>query len=222
MKKSLILLAVAAVLCSMAGCQSAQPPAVSDTPSTTSSVTATAENTTTEPATAITATPQTTTAKKAPTKTKTPTTAKKKPPTVPKKTLPNITKKPTTTQKVTPTGAPTQPTAPKKYRSMKEFANSPEMRQEAEMANKQMLSQGLHVDFIGENNQFIFAYTLLVQPDDPHSIESLEAELDADTTYYQELAVYLTDIVDVQNPVIVVRFSDPDGTKRIERKFTAP
>lgn len=231
MKKSLIMLALAAILCSMAGCQSAEEkPVHSDSTATTSSVATTVENTTTESMT-TTAT-QTTTEKKATTTTKkkAPATTQKKKPAVPDRKPGTPTKKPTTpSKKPTTTKKPTTPpTAPittganGKYATMKDYAESPEMRQEEEQANKELVSENMRVSVKGKGDTLIFTYTFTVLPDVPNLKQQLKDDMEGSRDAFEALAASYTDKVNVKRPVVVIHFMAPDGSELASGVFKAP
>ena len=83
----------------------------------------------------------------------------------------------------------------------------------------------MKMDITGEDNKLIYTYTyttITVDDDTRETMaESLESGLASQSSQFTSLAASLSDIVDVKDPVVQIKYIDAEGTLIYEAEFTA-
>ncbi len=105
--------------------------------------------------------------------------------------------------------------------SMEKYVKSDEVQSTIETL-KESLGSTLDIDIKGEDNKLIYEYAYTSQIEDVESAKStLDSGLEAQKTTFVNVANSLKDAVDVENPVVVVRYLNADGTLITEAEYEA-
>lgn len=106
----------------------------------------------------------------------------------------------------------------KKYKSLEEFVKSDKANSLIEQAKQSVDNEIMTFTMMTEDkNKIIFQYECLEQTD--IDIKNLEKSLNNDTELYVDSVKYILEIVNIENPCIVVRYINADKTLIYERSF---
>ena len=98
-----------------------------------------------------------------------------------------------------------------KFGSISDFVNSDEFQQQLDAAMSSTEGSGLNLEITGEDNKLIYSYTY--QEEMPaEAAEQLQAALEAQASTLEGIASELKNAVNVENPVVVVEYLNPDGS----------
>lgn len=111
------------------------------------------------------------------------------------------------------------------FASMKELAESEEIRLFVSEYNALLENFGMHFEILGEENRLTYQLSFLVQlPAEEMTEEAmaeLAAEMEAQAASFQEQAALLGQVVEVENPTLVITCLNADGTVIYSREFAA-
>lgn len=107
------------------------------------------------------------------------------------------------------------------YASMEEYVESPVIKDTIDSLLETMESMGMNIEVKGDGNKLIYEYTFLQQMDADTVKESLETSLESQATTMESVAKSLIGVVEVDTPVVVVRYLNADGSELYSREFTA-
>lgn len=106
-----------------------------------------------------------------------------------------------------------------KFASLEEYVNSPEMQSQLSTLTASMAKQGLDIKVTGEGNKLIYTYTFTkAQKVDA---KALSAALEKQSSTFENIASSLKLAANVENPVVVVRYLNADGSELVSREFKA-
>lgn len=108
-----------------------------------------------------------------------------------------------------------------KYASVKEYAESDEVKSMVESMQESMNNMGMNMSITGEDNKFIYTYTYLEIEKTDGMAEALESGMEAQADTFKSLVGTLKMIVDEENPVVVVRYVDVNGEEIYSAEFEA-
>ena len=103
---------------------------------------------------------------------------------------------------------------------MQEYVRSAEMQAQVASLQQTMEEQGLNMTITGEGNKLIYTYTYPSEVPDVMG-DALESALQAQSSTFESIAETLKQAVDVDNPVVVVRYLSSDGTEICSMEFGA-
>ena len=107
-----------------------------------------------------------------------------------------------------------------KFGSISDFVNSDEFQQQLDAAMSSTEGSGLNLEITGEDNKLIYSYTY--QEEMPaEAAEQLQAALEAQASTLEGIASELKNAVNVENPVVVVEYLNPDGSVLCSMEFSA-
>lgn len=109
----------------------------------------------------------------------------------------------------------------KPYKSMDEFVASDELKAELASAKESLGNSGLDITVVAEGNKLVYVYTMQEQMDTAGMAEALKSGLDAQSATFENVAKSLTEAVDVENPTVVVRYLNNDGSEIYSQEFHA-
>ena len=113
-------------------------------------------------------------------------------------------------------------TALGKYASIKEYVESDEVQSELESMLSGMDTSTMSMEVYGEDNKLVYSYTYLVDLSALGDIAStLDAALEEQASVFESVASSLKLAVDVENPVVVVKYLDKDGNVIVSKEFSA-
>lgn len=107
-----------------------------------------------------------------------------------------------------------------KYATMQEYVQSAEMQSQIASLQQTMEEQGLSMTITGEENKLIYTYTYPSEVSDLMG-DALESALQQQSSTFESVAETLKLAVDVDNPVVVVRYLSSDGTEICSMEFGA-
>ncbi len=113
------------------------------------------------------------------------------------------------------------PTTDGKMNSINDFVNTTEFQDQIEDLKETLRDQGLDMEITAEGNKLIYTYRYLVEVDTETVKETLETGLDAQEGTFKAIAQSIATAVNVESPVIVVRYLDQEGNLICEREFAA-
>ena len=99
----------------------------------------------------------------------------------------------------------------KPYASVEEFVQSEEVQQQVQKASEQYQADG---------DKLVFTYAVSTQIDAAATIPALEMEFDAQASSFTEVIQQMREQIDVENPSIVLRYVNADGSEILSREFT--
>lgn len=107
-----------------------------------------------------------------------------------------------------------------KFATIEEMLNSDLMKDTLETQFASLEGSGLSVSLAADGNKMIYNFTI----EDPElsaimDVAALESSLDSQTSTFESLASSLKAAVEVENPVIVVRYLDSSGNELVSREF---
>lgn len=113
-------------------------------------------------------------------------------------------------------------TAAGKFASIQEFIDSDMMQEELATQLESLEGTGMSMELTAEDNKLIYNFKI-DDPDLSAAMDSatLESTLDSQASTFESVAGALPAAIDVENPVIVVRYLDSDGNELASREFAA-
>ena len=111
-------------------------------------------------------------------------------------------------------------TAAGKFASIQEFIDSDMMQEELATQLESLEGTGMSMELTAEDNKLIYNFKI----DDPDlsaamDASALESSLDSQASTFESVAGVLPTAIDVDNPVVVVRYLDSDGNELASREF---
>ncbi|MFQ9933897.1 MAG: DUF4854 domain-containing protein [Lachnospiraceae bacterium] len=111
------------------------------------------------------------------------------------------------------------------YDSIEEYVNSEEFQSSLESLMSSLEDSGMKMDITGKDNKLIYTYTytsITVDDDSKEAMaEALESGLTEQSSQFTSLAASLSEMIDVKDPVVQVRYIDAEGTVIYEADFSA-
>lgn len=111
-------------------------------------------------------------------------------------------------------------TAAGKFASIQEFIDSDMMQEELATQLESLEGTGMSMELTAEDNKLIYNFKI-DDSDLSAAMDSatLESTLDSQASTFESVAGALPAAIDVENPVIVVRYLDSDGNELVSREF---
>ena len=108
----------------------------------------------------------------------------------------------------------------KPYASVEEFVQSKEVQQQVQQATEQYQADGLTITASADGDKLVFTYAVSTQIDAAATIPALEMEFDAQASSFTQVIQQMREQIDVENPSIVLRYVNADGSEILSREFT--
>lgn len=108
-----------------------------------------------------------------------------------------------------------------KYDSMEAYLASDEMQSQIESQEEKLDGSGFRLKIVAQENKLIRIYTYDKMQDVDAAKQILKDGMDSQEEVYQNQANELKASVNIENPVLVVRYLNPDGTELYSREFAA-
>ena len=109
-----------------------------------------------------------------------------------------------------------------KYASIDEYVESDMIQSQIESLMESLEDNGIKMEIKGEDNRLIYEYTYTTDVGDVETVVSaLEQSLDSNTSTFENVASSLKLAVDIEEPIVVVRYLDKDGKELCSREFSA-
>lgn len=107
----------------------------------------------------------------------------------------------------------------KKFDNLDDFIASDEMQTELETVRESLAGSGMSIDIKADGDKLIYEYTLDQQVDATGMAESLEAAMDQQKDAFVQVAEELKKEVKVDNPAVVVKYLNNDGTEIFSKEY---
>ena len=108
-----------------------------------------------------------------------------------------------------------------KYSTVADFVNSETMQKQLEAQTQSMGDANLDISVAGEDNKLIYTFAYRELKSAEGMAEVLQETQDAESATLVQLANYIKEAVDVENPVVVVRYLDTKGNEIYSAEFVA-
>lgn len=108
-----------------------------------------------------------------------------------------------------------------KYATVDEYVQSDAVQAELETVMSQLDGTGMEMEVYGEGDKLVYAYTYAEALDPELAAPLLESALTEQAAQFEEVAASLKTAVKVENPVVVVKYLNPDGSEIYSAEFTA-
>lgn len=109
-----------------------------------------------------------------------------------------------------------------KFSSVQSYVESEAVQSQLQDLFRSLEGSGMDMDVRGEDNKLIYEYTFNTDLGDTDVIAaSLEQALEANASTFESVAADLKEAVNVDNPVVVVRYMTGDGKELCSREFSA-
>lgn len=108
-----------------------------------------------------------------------------------------------------------------KYNTVSEFVASDAMQAQMQTMKDQLESDEMSMEITGDDVHLIYTYTFKTDIDLSGAADTLKAGLDAEASTFENVASMLKTAVNVDDPIVVVRYLDKDGSEIYSQEFTA-
>ncbi len=111
-----------------------------------------------------------------------------------------------------------------KYKTIEDLVNSDIMQEQLDSIMDEIITDGVGMDLSGQGNKLIYTFMFFEDFSDVDTDvlrEALDAELDEMSSVFEGVAASLKDMVEVEDPTVVVKYVTSDGTLLCSREFRA-
>lgn len=108
-----------------------------------------------------------------------------------------------------------------KFASVEDYLANEQVQEQLQPSIDSVKNMGLDLKITGEGNKLIYTYTYATQLDEDGVAEQLKEGLNAQASTFEGVASNLKDVINVDNPVVVVTYLNKDGTVLHTQEFTA-
>ena len=99
-----------------------------------------------------------------------------------------------------------------KFASVEDYLANEQVQEQLQPSIDSVKNMGLDLKITGEGNKLIYTYTYATQLDEDGVAEQLKEGLNAQASTFEGVASNLKDVINVDNPVVVVTYLNKDGT----------
>lgn len=120
-----------------------------------------------------------------------------------------------------------KPSSSKQYASIKDYVNDPTFQAAVKKEMAAYEGQGMSMTITGEGNKLVYTYKYTDKNliDDNFTLEDAQEYFDdaikSQESQFKSLCKQLTNYIDVDDPVVVLRYYDYDDTLIWEKEFKA-
>ena len=110
-----------------------------------------------------------------------------------------------------------------KYATLEDFINSDMMQEQLDSQIASLEGTGLTAEVIAEDNKLVYSFTI-TDPNVAAALDaaSLQSTLDSQASTFESIASMIPLAVEIDNPVVVVRYLDSAGAVIVSQEFTPP
>ena len=108
-----------------------------------------------------------------------------------------------------------------KFATMEDFVKSDIVQAQLESMKESMDTDDMTMEILGEGNKLIYAYTFKEAQDADVMGPALSAGLETQAATFENIASTMATVVEVENPVVVVRYLNSDGSELCSQEFSA-
>lgn len=120
------------------------------------------------------------------------------------------------------TSSPSTPSATGKFSSLDDFVRSETMQGQIRTQQENLKGSGMSVEIVAEGNKLVYNFTV---EDEAMAAAldaaSLKSSLDSQASTFKAVAQSLKAAVEVENPVVVVRYLDNTGKEIYAQEFAS-
>ena len=96
------------------------------------------------------------------------------------------------------------------------------MQEQIDSITSSLKDSGMNIKITGEGDKLVYTYTYETDTTDIEGLaEMLESGMEDQTSVFEGVAASVKLAVDVESPVVVVRYLDNEGNEIYSREFTA-
>lgn len=108
------------------------------------------------------------------------------------------------------------------FASVEEFAASEDIQNQIASMKEALNEAGIDIAVTGEGDKLVYTYTYQELTDEDGSLaESIKTQMDAQASTFTTVANTIKVAVDVENPVVVVRYLDANGEEIFSGEYPA-
>lgn len=108
-----------------------------------------------------------------------------------------------------------------KFATVKEFAESDMIQEELEELKNSLKGSGMDITITGDEDKLIYTYTYSELENMDGFAEQLAAAMEDKAETFETIAASIREVVDVENPAVVVTYVDANGEEIYSVDFTA-
>lgn len=110
-----------------------------------------------------------------------------------------------------------------KYATLEDFINSDMMQDQLDSQIASLEGTGLTAEVIAEDNKLVYSFTI-TDPNVAAALDaaSLQSTLDSQASTFESIASMIPLAVEIDNPVVVVRYLDSAGAVIVSQEFAPP
>ena len=108
-----------------------------------------------------------------------------------------------------------------KIDSIEAFVATDEMQSQIKEAKESVEDGTLSMDIVGEGNKLVYVYTYQTDLDIEATKEALATAIEQQASVFENVAKEIKNAVNVENPIVEVRYLAKDGTEIYSQEFTA-
>lgn len=108
-----------------------------------------------------------------------------------------------------------------KFATISDFVNSDIMKGQVETLKSSLEGSGMEIELSGEDNKLIYTYTYLEVEKTDGMAETLASGIEAQADQFKSVASTIKTAVEVENPVVVVKYVDANGEEIYSKEFAA-
>lgn len=106
--------------------------------------------------------------------------------------------------------------------TVQDYLNRPDVKKQLDTARTQIESMGMKLDIKGEDNKLIYAYTYGTQIDDAEAAKAaLEQAIKSEDATFKATAQELKKVGKVNDPVVVIKYLNADGSEIFSKEYMA-
>lgn len=110
----------------------------------------------------------------------------------------------------------------RKFDTVEAFIASDAMQSQLKEAKDSVEDGTLTIDIVAEGDKLVYVYTYQQDIDVDYAKEALASALDQQASTFENVAKELKNAVNVESPVVVVRYLTKSGAEIYSKEFTAP
>ena len=108
-----------------------------------------------------------------------------------------------------------------KIDSIEAFVATDEMQSQIKEAKESVEDGTLTMDIVAEGNKLVYVYTYQTDLDIEATKEALATAIEQQASVFENVAKEIKNAVNVENPIVEVRYLAKDGTEIYSQEFTA-
>lgn len=112
-------------------------------------------------------------------------------------------------------------TGSKLYDTVSEYVQSSIFQGQLASMKESMAESDMDIDIVGEGNALVYVYTYPAGTPTEGLAEALESVMQGQEQTFIDVATSIKAIVNEENPVVIVRYVESDGTVIYEQEFEA-